>query len=91
MLSAAQDLEPEYIALDPSGSKAYVSLQEANAIAVLDLNAGVFTSVKSAGFQDYSKAGNEIDLVEDGGYHAALYKDAVGVRMPDGILYSHSQ
>ena len=85
MLSAAQDLEPEYIALDPSGSKAYVSLQEANAIAVLDLNAGVFTSVKSAGFQDYSKAGNEIDLVEDGGYHAALYKDAVGVRMPDGI------
>ncbi len=34
----AQDLEPEYIAVSADGKKAWVSLQENNAIGVLDLD-----------------------------------------------------
>lgn len=85
ILSAAQDLEPEYIALNDDSTKAYVSLQEANAIAVLDIAAGEFTSIRSLGFQDLSAEGSSPDLVEDGRYAAASYSNAVGVRMPDGI------
>lgn len=85
ILSAAQDLEPEYIALSGDNSKAYISLQEANAIATLDIASGEFTSIKSLGFQDLSAEANSPDLVEDGGYAAASYENAVGVRMPDGI------
>ncbi|WP_309383363.1 choice-of-anchor I family protein [Cerasicoccus frondis] len=36
--TVSQDLEPEYIAIDPSGETAWVSLQEANAVAIIDLN-----------------------------------------------------
>lgn len=80
---AANDLEPEYITI--SGNKAYVSLQEANAIATLDLTTSQFTSVKSVGFIDYSDPANSVDLVSDGTYKAATYPNAKGVRMPDGI------
>lgn len=41
------DLEPEYIAAD--NSKAYVTLQEANAVAVLDIESKAFTGVYSLG------------------------------------------
>ncbi len=85
ILSAETDLEPEYIALDPDGTKAYVSLQEANAIAVLDLESGSFSAVESLGFQDLSLEENSVDLTEDGGYKASVYPNALGVRMPDGI------
>ena len=47
------DLEPEYIAVD--SGKAYVTLQEANAIAVLDIKAGTYDGVYSIGFEDYMK------------------------------------
>lgn len=46
------DFEPEYIAV---GDKtAYVTFQEANAIAVIDLNQQSLTGVYSAGYEDYS-------------------------------------
>jgi DNA-binding beta-propeller fold protein YncE len=35
--SAAQDFEPEYIAIDPDCRTAYVTLQENNAVAVVDI------------------------------------------------------
>lgn len=77
------DLEPEYIACDYE--TAYITLQENNAIAVLDLESGVFTGVYSLGYQDYSLEENAVDLVEDGEYTAKTYPDAVGAYMPDGI------
>ena len=43
------DLEPEYIAA--AGGRAYVTLQEANAIAVLDIVDKTFTGIYSAGFE----------------------------------------
>ena len=83
--SAAADLEPEYIAVSSDDSKAYVSLQEANAIATVDLESETVTSVKSMGFKDLSLTENAIDLVEDNKYAPKTYPNAVGVYMPDAI------
>lgn len=77
------DLEPEYIAV--SGNTAYVSLQEANAIATLDIQTKKFTQIKGLGFKDHGLAGNEIDIVDDGKADIKLQPDFYGVRMPDGI------
>lgn len=81
------DMEPEYIAVSADKSRAYVALQEANAIAVLDIAGNIFTNIFSAGYEDYSKVA--VDIVEDGKYEAKTYENLAGARMPDGIaLYS---
>ncbi len=85
MNAAAVDLEPEYIAVSADDSKAYVSLQEANAIATVDLQSKTITAVKSMGFKDLSDENNAIDLLEDNQYAAKTYPDAVGVYMPDAV------
>ena len=83
-LPAACDLEPEYIAVD--GTTAYIALQEANAIAVLDIAKGEFTAVEPLGFKDFGRAENAVDLDDsDGKYAPKTYEDTFGVYMPDGI------
>ena len=76
------DLEPEYIAA--TDTAAYITLQEANAIAVLDLTTTTMTGVYSAGFEDYSKIAVDIDK-KDEAYSAKTYDSLRGIRMPDGI------
>ena len=76
------DLEPEYIACD--NDTAYITCQEANAIAVLDIARGEFTGVYSVGFEDYSKV--PIDLGNnDKTYAPHTYDDLKGIRMPDAV------
>ena len=55
------DFEPEYIAVSKDGSKAFVSLQEANAMGVINLNNNSFTKVVGLGLKDFNIPGNEID------------------------------
>ncbi|PJJ72289.1 LPXTG-motif cell wall-anchored protein [Diaminobutyricimonas aerilata] len=50
----ADSLEPEYITVDSSSSRAYVTLQEANAIAEIDLDAAELLEVRPLGFKDWS-------------------------------------
>lgn len=76
------DLEPEYIAV--SDSKAYITLQEANAIAKLDLNSLEIEDIYSVGFEDYSKIAIDIDK-KDEKYNAQTYDSLKGIRMPDAI------
>jgi 2',3'-cyclic-nucleotide 2'-phosphodiesterase (5'-nucleotidase family) len=55
--SVAQDLEPEAIAITADGKTAYISLQENNAIAVLDISTTTprITNMFSAGIQDWDR------------------------------------
>ena len=53
--TVAQDLEPEYIAISPDGSTAWVTLQENNAIAVVNITSATVTEIKPLGLKDYSK------------------------------------
>ena len=52
------DFEPEYIAVNAQGTRAYVTLQEANAMAVLDLRTNRFEKVIGLGLKDFSLADN---------------------------------
>jgi LPXTG-motif cell wall-anchored protein len=55
--TAAQDLEPEYITTNAAGTRAYVTLQEANAIAIVDLVNKTILDVAPLGFKDWGAAG----------------------------------
>lgn len=86
VLEPKYDLEPEYIAVASDGETAYVALQEANAIGVLDLagDEPSFTGIYSAGYEDYGKIKVDINK-DDKNYNPSTYTDIVGARMPDGI------
>ncbi|XHX78745.1 MAG: choice-of-anchor I family protein [Stenomitos frigidus ULC029] len=53
--TVAQDLEPEYIAVAPDGLTAQVTLQENNAIAILDIASATITQIIPLGLKDFSK------------------------------------
>ena len=62
--TVAQDLEPEYIAVAPDGKTAWVTLQEANAAAVIDLSdlsRPKLANLVPFGTKDHSLPGNELD------------------------------
>jgi hypothetical protein len=52
-VTVAQDLEPEYIAIAPDGKTAFVTLQENNALAILDLVTGQFTDIVPLGRKSF--------------------------------------
>ena len=80
----SEDFEPEYIAV--GNNKAYITLQEANAVAVLDLDSMLFTGIYTVGLEDYSIVPVDIDKKDDA-YNPRTYETLRGIRMPDGIAY----
>jgi DNA-binding beta-propeller fold protein YncE len=75
--SVAQDLEPEYIALDAAGTTAYVTLQENNAIATVDVATSTVTSIRPLGLKDHNLVGNGIDPSDRDGLGGT---GAIGIR-----------
>ncbi len=51
--TVAQDLEPEYLTITPDDSKAYVSLQENNALAVINIADGTVEDILPLGYKDH--------------------------------------
>ncbi|MGO4891043.1 choice-of-anchor I family protein [Flavobacterium sp. W21_SRS_FM6] len=78
--TVAQDLEPEYITI--SNNIAYVTLQENNGLAIVDLSDNSLT-IKGLGFKDWSKY--QLDGMEDGTVSFGQYQDVYGIYMPDTI------
>jgi Ca2+-binding RTX toxin-like protein len=50
-----RDLEPEYIAVSPDGTTAFATLQENNAFAVIDIEAGEIADILPLGYKDHSR------------------------------------
>jgi hypothetical protein len=66
--TAAQDLEPEYVAVEQSGRRAYVVLQENDAVAVIDLRARRVERLFPLGWKDHRAPGAGLDPSDrDGG------------------------
>lgn len=65
--TVAQDVEPEYIAVSADSSTAWVTLQENNAVAVIDINAGMVTGIVGLGFKDHALAENPLDASNEDG------------------------
>ena len=88
--NTGMDFEPEYIAVNAAGTQAYVSLQEANAMGVLNLQTGRFESVIGLGAKDFSLPGNRIDPLNNGNKTGTSGYDLIspnvkGLYMPDGM------
>lgn len=83
-VAPSKDLEPEFIAVSEDGKKAYVTLQENNAVAVIDLTSKKAEGVYGLGFKDFSKAGNELDLRKDKKIEIKN-ENVFGIYMPDAI------
>ncbi|CAK6687281.1 hypothetical protein BBFGKLBO_00182 [Synechococcus sp. CBW1107] len=81
--TAAQDIEPEYVTIE--GDVAYVTLQENNGIAVVDLTTRTIEGVYGLGTLDYS--GIAVDLTDrpSGTFQPLLGQDYEGLRMTDGV------
>jgi len=61
----SQDFEPEYITVSADSQKAWVTLQENNAIAEIDLATNTITSVWALGTKDMSIPGNGFDISDN--------------------------
>jgi len=81
----ATDLEPEYIAISADGSTAYVTLQENNAVAELDLGSLSYTNIYALGTKDHSVEGNGLDTNDKDETSHITTAPVQGLYMPDGI------
>ncbi|MDJ0514994.1 MAG: choice-of-anchor I family protein [Trichodesmium sp. MO_231.B1] len=80
--TVAQDFEPESIAVSGDGTKAYVALQENNALAILDIDPdsmtfGKFTDIVALGFKDHSLVNN--DFGSSNGLDASDRDDGINI------------
>lgn len=82
---AGMDFEPEYIAISKDGTKAFVSLQEANGLGVINLTTNEAEKVIGLGSKDFSAPGNEIDPSDRDGRIELRPVAARGLYQPDGI------
>jgi hypothetical protein len=83
--SVAQDFEPEYVAVSADSSKAWVSLQENNALAVVDLARATVTQIIPLGFKNHSLPGNGLDPSDLDGQVAIANWPVFGMYQPDGL------
>ena len=82
--SVSTDLEPEYIAVE--GNTAYVTLQENNALAIIDIAAGRVEKIVGLGLKDHSTDGiNKLDASDQGGVIAIANWPVHGMYQPDAI------
>jgi len=81
----AAALEPEYVTISDDSATAYVSLQENNAIAEVDLATGTLTDIWALGFKDHRNPGNELDVSNRDDVINIRNWPVYGVYMPDSI------
>ncbi len=82
--TVAQDVEPEFITVSGDGTTAFVSLQENNAVAVVDIANSNVTDILPLGVQDFSQVSLDPSN-EDGGINLATFDNLFGLRQPDAI------
>jgi hypothetical protein len=89
--TVASDLEPEYITVSRDSRFAFVSLQENNAIAKIDIASGTVVSIQALGLKDHGAPGNGMDSSDrDGPGNSALVNigqrpGIFGMYQPDAI------
>jgi hypothetical protein len=83
--TVAQDTEPEYVAISHDNRTAWVTLQENNAVAKIDLHSKKIDKIMMLGYKDHSIGGNELDPSDENA--SALFGTwpVKGMYLPDGI------
>ncbi len=81
----ANDIEPEYITVSADSKTAWVTLQENNGVAKIDLTSKIITNIFPLGFKDYNIMDNALDVSDkDGGIFMKPWK-IKGMYQPDAI------
>ncbi|ENW06295.1 choice-of-anchor I family protein [Acinetobacter beijerinckii] len=84
--TVAQDLEPEYITISHDSKTAWVTLQENNAIARIDIAQQKVTDIYPLGYKDHGVIGNELDVSDrDSKIDIKNWAGLVGMYQPDSI------
>ncbi|NCR76655.1 MAG: PEP-CTERM sorting domain-containing protein [Microcystis aeruginosa K13-06] len=83
--TVSQDVEPEYITVSDDGTSAWVSLQENNAIAIVNIVNAQVTSILPLGAKNFNALGNGFDPSDqDGGVNINNWP-VFGLYQPDTI------
>ncbi len=88
--TVSNDMEPEYIAISEDSKKAYVTCQENNVIAIVDLVSKSITDIKPLGFKDFNAIGNGFDASDRNPNNPSTQINIAnwpvkGMYQPDGI------
>lgn len=87
--NSVQDIEPEYVAVSEDSRFAYITLQENNGIAVVDLKRMQIISVFGLGTKDFSLSGNTMDASNRDDVLGNFQNWPVeGYFMPDAIAFT---
>lgn len=81
----SQDFEPEYITISADSQKAYVALQENNAIAEINLTNNTITDIWALGTKDISIPGNGFDISDNNGQVLIANWPIKAFYIPDAI------
>lgn len=82
----AQDLEPEYVAVSDDSRTAWVTLQENNGIARINLVTKTIDAIYPLGFKDYNHANNSIDASDRDLVKELKNWPVYGIYQPDAIV-----
>jgi DNA-binding beta-propeller fold protein YncE len=81
----AADIEPEYITIASDSKTAWVTLQENNGVAKVDLVSKTITKIFPLGYKDYNKSENAIDVSDKDNSIIFNNWKVKGLYMPDAI------
>ncbi len=81
----SQDLEPEYVTVSSDSQKAWVTLQENNAVAEINLATKTITGIWGLGKKDMSIPGNGFDASDNNGEVLIANWPVKAYYMPDGV------
>lgn len=82
-ISVEMDLEPEYVAFSEDSQTAFVTFQENNGVAVIDLTDNSL-EIFGLGYKDWSQYGLDASD-KDGGVNIRYYPNLYGLYQPDTI------
>ena len=84
--TVAKDLEPESIAVSHDSKTAWVTLQENNALGIIDLKEKRVTRLVGLGFKNHNVAGAGFDSSDRDNHTIAIEpRPVLGMYQPDGI------
>ncbi|TGD59041.1 choice-of-anchor I family protein [Flavobacterium humi] len=81
----SQDLEPEYITVSADSQKAWVTIQENNAIAEINLATNAFADLWPLGTKDVSQPGNGMDISDNNNQVLIANWPIKAFYIPDGV------
>lgn len=83
-----KDIEPEYITVSDDSKSAWVTLQENNAIAEIDIRSATIRWIFPLGFKNYASGQHPIDVSDRDNLIAFNNVPIFGMYMPDALAFT---